>query len=65
MDVSVLAEAVELTEHRVPYVLATVVWRRGPFVGAAGLEGRRPGRRHGPGMAGRRLRRALGSAPCP
>ena len=36
MDVSVLAEAVELTEHRVPYVLATVVWRRGPSSGRQG-----------------------------
>ena len=36
MDVSVLAEAVELSEHRVPYVLATVVWRRGPSSGRQG-----------------------------
>ena len=36
MDVSVLAEAVELSEHRVPYVLATVVWRRGPSSGPQG-----------------------------
>ncbi len=36
MDVSVLAEAVELTTHRVPYVLATVVWRRGPSSGRQG-----------------------------
>ncbi len=36
MDVSVLAEAVELTTHRVPYVLATVVWRRGPSSGRRG-----------------------------
>ena len=36
MDVSVLAEAVELTEQRVPYVLATVVWRRGPSSGRQG-----------------------------
>ena len=31
-----LAEAVELTTHRVPYVLATVVWRRGPSSGRQG-----------------------------
>ena len=36
MDVSVLAEAVELSEQRVPYVLATVVWRRGPSSGRQG-----------------------------
>ena len=36
MDVSVLAEAVEFTGHRVPYVLATVVWRRGPSSGRQG-----------------------------
>ena len=36
MDVSVLAEAVELSSHRVPYVLATVVWRRGPSSGRQG-----------------------------
>ena len=36
MDVAVLAEAVELTEQRVPYVLATVVWRRGPSSGRQG-----------------------------
>ena len=36
MDVSVLAEAVELTTLRVPYVLATVVWRRGPSSGRQG-----------------------------
>ena len=36
MDVSVLAEAVQLTEQRVPYVLATVVWRRGPSSGRQG-----------------------------
>ena len=36
MDVSVLAEAVELTDQRVPYVLATVVWRRGPSSGRQG-----------------------------
>ncbi len=36
MDVSVLAEAVELSEARVPYVLATVVWRRGPSSGRQG-----------------------------
>ncbi len=36
MDVSVLAEAVELSESRVPYVLATVVWRRGPSSGRQG-----------------------------
>ena len=31
-----LAEAVELSEQRVPYVLATVVWRRGPSSGRQG-----------------------------
>lgn len=36
MDVSVLVEAVELSEQRVPYVLATVVWRRGPSSGRQG-----------------------------
>ena len=36
MDLSVLAEAVELSEQRVPYVLATVVWRRGPSSGHQG-----------------------------
>ena len=36
MDVSVLAEAVDLSEQRVPYVLATVVWRRGPSSGRQG-----------------------------
>ena len=36
MDVSVLAEAVDLTTQRVPYVLATVVWRRGPSSGRQG-----------------------------
>ena len=36
MDVSVLAEAVELATQRVPYVLATVVWRRGPSSGQQG-----------------------------
>ncbi len=36
MDVSVLGEAVELSEQRVPYVLATVVWRRGPSSGRQG-----------------------------
>ena len=36
MDVSVLAEAVELAEQRVPFVLATVVWRRGPSSGRQG-----------------------------
>ena len=36
MAVSVLAEAVELTTQRVPYVLATVVWRRGPSSGRQG-----------------------------
>ena len=36
MEVSVLAEAVELTAERVPYVLATVVWRRGPSSGRQG-----------------------------
>ena len=36
MDVAVLAEAVELSEQRVPYVLATVVWRRGPSSGHQG-----------------------------
>ncbi len=38
MDVSVLAEAVELSERRVPYVLATVVWRRGPSSGRQGAK---------------------------
>ncbi len=38
MDVSVLAEAVEFTTHRVPYVLATVVWRRGPSSGRQGFK---------------------------
>ena len=33
---SVLAEAVELSEQRVPYVLATVVWRRRPSSGRQG-----------------------------
>ena len=36
MDVSVLVEAVEFSEQRVPYVLATVVWRRGPSSGRQG-----------------------------
>ena len=36
MDVSVLAEAVELASQRVPHVLATVVWRRGPSSGRQG-----------------------------
>ena len=36
MDVSVLVDAVELSEQRVPYVLATVVWRRGPSSGRQG-----------------------------
>ena len=36
MDVSVLAQAVEFSEQRVPYVLATVVWRRGPSSGHQG-----------------------------
>jgi len=36
VDVSVLAEAVELTTQRMPYVLATVVWRRGPSSGRQG-----------------------------
>ena len=36
MDTAVLAEAVELSEQRVPYVLATVVWRRGPSSGRQG-----------------------------
>ena len=36
MDVAVLAEAVELSTQRVPYVLATVVWRRGPSSGRQG-----------------------------
>ena len=36
MDVGVLAEALELREQRVPYVLATVVWRRGPSSGRQG-----------------------------
>ncbi len=38
MNVSVLAEAVEFTEQRVPYVLATVVWRRGPSSGRQGAK---------------------------
>ena len=36
MDVVVLAEAVGLSEQRVPFVLATVVWRRGPSSGRQG-----------------------------
>ena len=36
MDVSVLVDAVEFSEQRVPYVLATVVWRRGPSSGRQG-----------------------------
>lgn len=36
MDVTVLARAVELSETRSPYVLATVVWRRGPSSGQQG-----------------------------
>ncbi len=36
MDVAVLGEAVELSEQRAPYVLATVVWRRGPSSGRQG-----------------------------
>lgn len=36
MDVAVLARAVELSEARCAYVLATVVWRRGPSSGRQG-----------------------------
>ncbi len=36
MDVTVLARAVELAEARCGFVLATVVWRRGPSSGRAG-----------------------------
>ena len=36
MDVAVLARALELTEARCAYVLATVVWRRGPSSGRQG-----------------------------
>ena len=36
MSVSVLAEATALAEARTPFVLATVVWRRGPSSGQQG-----------------------------
>ncbi len=36
MDIAVLAEAVELAEQRQGFVLATVVWRRGPSSGRQG-----------------------------
>jgi xanthine dehydrogenase accessory factor len=36
VDAEVLAEAVELTRARVPFALATVVWRRGPSSGHVG-----------------------------
>ncbi|HEU5308180.1 MAG TPA: XdhC family protein [Acidimicrobiia bacterium] len=36
MDTDVLAEAVELARARVPFALATVVWRRGPSSGHVG-----------------------------
>ena len=36
MTLSVLQEAVALAESRVPFVLATVVWRRGPSSGQQG-----------------------------
>ena len=36
MTLSVLREAVALAESRVPFVLATVVWRRGPSSGQQG-----------------------------
>ncbi|MXV90757.1 MAG: YHS domain-containing protein [Acidimicrobiia bacterium] len=36
MSLSVLQEAVALAEARVPFVLATVVWRRGPSSGQQG-----------------------------
>lgn len=36
MSLSVLREAVALAEARVPFVLATVVWRRGPSSGQQG-----------------------------
>lgn len=36
MTLSVLQEAVSLAEARVPFVLATVVWRRGPSSGQQG-----------------------------
>jgi xanthine dehydrogenase accessory factor len=36
MDADVLADAVELTRARTPFVLATVVWRRGPSSGHVG-----------------------------
>ena len=39
MDAGVLAEAVELTSARRPFVLATVVWRRSPSSGHTGSKG--------------------------
>lgn len=36
MDIGVLAQAVELSQARQPFVLATVVWRRGPSSGHHG-----------------------------
>lgn len=36
MDIDVLAQAVELSESRQPFVLASVVWRRGPSSGQQG-----------------------------
>ncbi len=36
MDIDVLAQAVELSESRQPFVLASVVWRRGPSSGHQG-----------------------------
>lgn len=36
MDIDVLARAVELSEARLPFVLASVVWRRGPSSGHQG-----------------------------
>jgi xanthine dehydrogenase accessory factor len=39
VDADVLAEAVELTRARVPFALATVVWRRAPSSGHIGSKG--------------------------
>lgn len=39
MDAEALAEAVELTRARVPFALATVVWRRAPSSGHTGSKG--------------------------
>jgi xanthine dehydrogenase accessory factor len=39
VDAEVLAEAVELTKARVPFALATVVWRRAPSSGHIGSKG--------------------------